>query len=273
MKRYLLIFLIVITAGSLFAQTPTVSDLSPNGGGIKWYSLSSGGTLYTGTEELVNGQHYYASQTVNGVESTARLDVTAHLDPNTVSGAVTGGYAISSGATSGLLSLGTHTGTITKWQYTVSPFNSWSDISYTNDTYTSGTLSATTQFRALVKSGACNEVASDATTVSIGDVAITTLPVTSFASTTADLSLQGTGTGITVIGFKYHTSSGFDPSNTGTDASHDFSPGTIRLNPGITFTINTGVFSPATTYYVRAYATDGTGTTYGNEESFTTSGS
>ncbi|SNR85555.1 conserved repeat domain-containing protein, partial [Flavobacterium sp. ov086] len=45
-----------------------VSDLSPSGAGIKWYSANTGGTLYTGTEALTNGT-YYVSQTTNGCES------------------------------------------------------------------------------------------------------------------------------------------------------------------------------------------------------------
>jgi hypothetical protein len=80
MKRLPLICLILIAFGSLLAQTPTVSSLTTTSGvAIKWYSAATGGTLYTGTEALVNGQHYWASQTLNGVESTARLEVTATL--------------------------------------------------------------------------------------------------------------------------------------------------------------------------------------------------
>ena len=78
MKLFLLICFILIIAGNLVAQTPSVASLTvTSGSAIKWYSASTGGTLYIGTEALVNGQHYYASQTVNGVESTTRLDVTA----------------------------------------------------------------------------------------------------------------------------------------------------------------------------------------------------
>ena len=80
MKRFLLIYLILISVGVLLAQTPTVDNLTVTSGSvIKWYSATTGGTLYTGTEALVNGQHYYASQIVNGVESVNRLDVTASL--------------------------------------------------------------------------------------------------------------------------------------------------------------------------------------------------
>ena len=54
---------------------PTVANLQATGTGIKWYLASSGGTALETTTQLVNGTHYWASQTVNGVESTARFDV------------------------------------------------------------------------------------------------------------------------------------------------------------------------------------------------------
>ena len=53
-----------------------------SGGTIKWYNAPTGGTEYTtpSTTVLVNGTTYYASQTVNGVESTSRLAVTASVN-------------------------------------------------------------------------------------------------------------------------------------------------------------------------------------------------
>jgi len=56
---------------------PTVANLQASGTDIKWYNASTGGTQYTSPAStyLVNGQTYYASQTVNGVESTLRLAV------------------------------------------------------------------------------------------------------------------------------------------------------------------------------------------------------
>ncbi len=82
MKQILLILAILMVSIGVMAQTPTVADLrTTSGDAIKWYSAATGGTLYNGTEALVDGQHYYASQTVNGIESTARLDVTATVTP------------------------------------------------------------------------------------------------------------------------------------------------------------------------------------------------
>jgi len=60
---------------------PNVSSLTTTTGtGIQWYDASSGGNLLPSTTVLVSGNHYYASQTVNGCESTSRLDVVAALN-------------------------------------------------------------------------------------------------------------------------------------------------------------------------------------------------
>src|SRR5438067_839308 len=60
-------------------NNPTVADLSATGSNIKWYSLISGGSALSGTTALVNGNHYYASQTVTPCEGSDRLDVTVTI--------------------------------------------------------------------------------------------------------------------------------------------------------------------------------------------------
>ena len=61
------------TAPTASAQTfcagSTVSNLAATGTGIQWYSASTGGSAFTGTETLATGT-YYASQTVSTCEST-----------------------------------------------------------------------------------------------------------------------------------------------------------------------------------------------------------
>lgn len=57
----------------------TVADLSATGTAPQWYSASSGGSALATNTALVNGTHYYASQTTNSCESTTRLDVTAAI--------------------------------------------------------------------------------------------------------------------------------------------------------------------------------------------------
>ncbi|MCZ2460244.1 MAG: T9SS type A sorting domain-containing protein, partial [Chitinophagales bacterium] len=70
------------------ASVLTVSDLVATGQNIQWYSSASGGTALPGNTALVNGQHYYASQTVNGCESILRLDVQVIL--NTIQAPIVG---------------------------------------------------------------------------------------------------------------------------------------------------------------------------------------
>lgn len=61
---------------------PKISDLQITGTNIKWYTAAVGGTLLTNTSTLVNGSSYYASQTLNGCESTARFAVKVNVYPN-----------------------------------------------------------------------------------------------------------------------------------------------------------------------------------------------
>ena len=62
------------------SSSPSVASLTATGSNIQWYGNSSGGTALISTTPLVNGSHYYASQTnVSGCESSARLDVTANV--------------------------------------------------------------------------------------------------------------------------------------------------------------------------------------------------
>ncbi len=55
-------------------SSPTVADLTATGTDIKWYLTPTGGTPLATTTTLVTGV-YYASQTVDGCESTTRLTV------------------------------------------------------------------------------------------------------------------------------------------------------------------------------------------------------
>ncbi len=148
-----------------FCAASIIGDLSATGSAINWYAASSGGSPLTTSTPLISGTHYFASQTVSGCESANRLDVTATIDPLTIGGSVNGGSTTCWGSPSTELTLIGHTGTVVKWQSAVSPFLSWSDIANTTASYTSGNLTQTTQFRAVVKNGNCAEVNSNSTTV------------------------------------------------------------------------------------------------------------
>jgi hypothetical protein len=63
-------------ASQTFCVGATLSSIQVNGTNIKWYASSSGGSVLSNTTLLVNNTSYFASQTVSGVESTSRLQVT-----------------------------------------------------------------------------------------------------------------------------------------------------------------------------------------------------
>ncbi len=58
----------------------TVSQLSATGTAIQWYAAPTGGSPLASNTVMVNGTTYYATQTVNGLESTNRLAVTITLN-------------------------------------------------------------------------------------------------------------------------------------------------------------------------------------------------
>ena len=65
--------------------TFTLGEVSVSGNNIQWYTASTGGSILPSTTLLENGKTYYATQTVNGCESTERLAVKVNLDYNNFS--------------------------------------------------------------------------------------------------------------------------------------------------------------------------------------------
>ena len=124
----------------------------------------SGGTVYASN----SGNNYKATFTINGTS---------------IGGSVSGGTSICSGATSGLLSLTGNTGNVIRWESSVSPFSSWSTISNTSSTYTSGALTQTTKFRAVVKNGVCNETVSTDTVVTVNPILAASVSIGATATT------------------------------------------------------------------------------------------
>ncbi|KQB41100.1 T9SS sorting signal type C domain-containing protein [Flavobacterium aquidurense] len=116
-------------------------------------------------------------------------------------GSVGGGTTICSGLTSASLSLTGQTGTIVKWQYSVTPFSAWTDIASTAGltAYTSGVLTQTTQFRAVVQNGPCSISNSNFTTVTVNALpsapVIGTITLPTCAVPTGTVALSGLPSG------------------------------------------------------------------------------
>ncbi|AWI25646.1 hypothetical protein [Flavobacterium pallidum] len=137
--------------------------------------LSSGTYYYTFRYHTNSCNYQYGGYSAGGGnfwDGVTYVSGVLTVDPASVGGAVTGGTAICQGSTSGLLTLGTHTGTIVRWESSVSPFTTWTPIANTASTYTSGTLTQTTEFRAVVQSGLCSEANSTPTTVTVDPASV-----------------------------------------------------------------------------------------------------
>lgn len=71
----------------------TLAQLSATGTALQWYATPSGGSALPSTTVLVSGTSYYATQTVNGLESNNRLAVTVSLNtapaaPSAINGSI-----------------------------------------------------------------------------------------------------------------------------------------------------------------------------------------
>lgn len=248
---------------------PKVSNLTTTSGtAVKWYDASTGGNLLPSTTLLADGNHYYASQTVNGCESTSRLDVVATLNPAAPVAAshtasltqIVWNWAAVSGATA------------YKWG-TTNDYAAATDIpSGTSKTETGLTcnMAYTRYVWAYNATTSCVSrpaLLTQTTSSCFVAPAVTTLAVTNIGTSTATFNGNITsvnGANATIRGFKYSTTNNFNPASEGISISETDSYGTGA------FSLNPSGLATTTTYYVRAYATNSAGTTYGDQLSFIT---
>jgi|UPI00048A356E hypothetical protein len=73
------------SAAQTLCSPSTIANLTATGANIKWYTAATGGTPLAATTALVNGTTYYASQTVQGCESSTRFAVIVSVNNPTVS--------------------------------------------------------------------------------------------------------------------------------------------------------------------------------------------
>lgn len=134
----------------------------PSGVTASW----SSNTITISGTPTVSGTFNYSIPLTGGcgiVNATGTITV----DNVAIGGAVSGTTSTCLGNTSGVLTLSGNIGSVIRWEYSVSPFTSWNSISNTTSTYTSGALTESTSFRAVVQNGTCTEVYSTPITVTI----------------------------------------------------------------------------------------------------------
>lgn len=130
--------------------------------GVTLTSAGAGAGAATGTYAIVPSA---AVGTSLSNYTISYVDGTLTVSPSPVGGLVSGKPNFCSGANSGLLTLSGYSGTIVRWESSVSPFTTWTPIAHTGATYTSGPLTEDTKFRAVLS--ACGEVASGEATLTL----------------------------------------------------------------------------------------------------------
>ena len=171
-------------------------------------------------------------------------DVASDSDPVTITvnasvgGTVGGSTSICSGATSGVLTLSGHSGSVVRWESAVSPFTSWTTISNTATTYTSGVLTETTKFRAVVNNNSCGEATASPATITIST---TTYDGTSWSNGVPDSSKAAIFTGNYTIAADLTACSLRVTNNAVVSVSSNYNVnlnGAITVDSGSSFTLN-----------------------------------
>jgi hypothetical protein len=97
----------------------------------------------------------------------------------TVAGAVSGANTIVYGNSTGTMTLSEHTGTVLKWQSSVSPFTVWTDIANTTTTCTATPTSAGVwKYRAQVQDGTCTPLYSAPLSITVSPKSLTITDIT-----------------------------------------------------------------------------------------------
>ncbi|MCX6232597.1 MAG: hypothetical protein NTZ33_13760, partial [Bacteroidetes bacterium] len=196
------------TTLTLSGNTGNITKWQSSPNGTSWTDISNTTTSYTATNLTTTSLFRAVIQ--SGVCSIAYSDTaTININPVTVPGTVTGGIAVCSGINTTLLTLGSYTGSIIKWQSSPNG-TTWTDIANTANTYTATNLTATTQYRAVVQSGVCSVANSVSTTVSVDPLNVggTLSSDTTYCSTTNNRLLTLTGNIGNIVRWENSTNGG-----------------------------------------------------------------
>jgi len=140
-------------------------------------------TIVTAPTEITFDDDTQYSTTINGLQagnvyvlrwtisdincSATNDDVQITVNPISVGGTTTGDIAVCAGANGGNINLTGHVGNILRWEKSIDNGITWATITSTDNPYVFSNLTLSTQFRAIVLSGACAEAISTVSTVTV----------------------------------------------------------------------------------------------------------
>ncbi len=151
-------------------ESTGTATATPSGGVGPYTYLWSNGTTNQTATGLAVGSYSVEVTDFNGCKATNNIMIIVH--PASVGGTVAGSTTVCFGTNSTSLTLSGETGLVTKWQSTVDGWATTVDIANTTNTLIATNLTATTTYRAVVKSGTCSETNSAVATISVDPTSI-----------------------------------------------------------------------------------------------------
>jgi hypothetical protein len=228
--------------------SPTFTAISPicNGDSFTLPTTSNNGIVGTWSPAINNSATTTYTFTPNFGQCGTTTTMTVTVNATSNGGSVSGGSSICSGSTSAVMSLTGNVGSVLRWESSVSPFATWSTISNTSNTYTSGVLTQTTQFRAVVQSGVCSSANSSATTVTVNPPSVggTVAGGTTICSGSTSSELTLSDNVGTVLSWESSVSP-FTSWNTISNTSNTFTSGALTQTTQFRAVVQSGVCSSA----------------------------
>jgi hypothetical protein len=200
-------------------------------------------TTTTLTIANLTATRHYRAVVTSGVCSAANSSTgTVTVNPTSVGGTIAGGTTVCTGTNSTTLTLSGHTGSITRWEWSlVSDFSSGvNTVSNTTTTLTAIDLNATRFYRAVITSGVCSSTNSGSATLTVSP--------TSVSGSVSGGATVCSGTNSTIL-----TLTGNTGSIQWQSSSNDI---TFNNISGATSSTYTATNLTSTTYY-RAVSTSG----------------
>ena len=142
---------------------------------LNWEYSTDGGTNWTTITNTSTSHSYLDLTTTTMYRAAVKSGVcpvlyssaaTITVNPATVGGTVSSNATVCSGS-SGTLTLSGHTGLILYWEYSTDNGLSWTSIANTTTTQNYTSITTTTTYRAIVRSGVCNPAPSVTATITV----------------------------------------------------------------------------------------------------------
>ncbi len=212
-----------------FINDPTVANLVASGTALQWYNVATGGIALPASSPLVNGSHYYASQTLSACESAGRLDVTVTINnPAAPTGNASQSFCSASDPTVTNL---TATGTALQWYNTATGGSALSG--------TVGLINNTHYYASQIIGGCESAARLDVTVIMNNALVIVSQPVptqNSCATFPVSFSVAATGDG---LGLQWYKDGAALTDNSNISGSNTF-----------TLNISQAGIADAGTYYI-----------------------